>query len=75
MLLLERSCEVHLCSAAFSLAQDVEHKFHAAGNSELLEDVEEVVFDGMFAEMKLLGDLAVVQPVGDERNDLMLPVR
>ncbi len=41
---------------------------------QLLQDVAHVVLDGVLGDEQLLGDVAVVHPLGDQRQDLHLAV-
>src|SRR5436305_10195779 len=57
------------------LAHGVDHRFHAGVQLQLLEDVPNVVLDSVLADEQLLGDVAVVETLRDEAQDLHLPVR
>src|SRR5580692_8105733 len=50
----------------FSMAEHIEDKLDPAGHSQFLENSVDVVPDGVFLDFKLLGDFAILQPVGDE---------
>src|SRR5208282_3209193 len=59
----------------FAVRHGVENQFHAARNSDLVEDAQQIFFDGVFAETEFTGDSAVGQAVGDERDNLFLARR
>src|SRR3954447_14996288 len=48
---------------------------HAGSAAELVPDVRDVPVHRVMADREALGDLAVTQPVGDEREDLALASR
>jgi hypothetical protein len=50
----------------------VEDEFDAGGDAEFVEDVEEIFFYGMFAEVEFAGGFAVTESSGDEGDDLFL---
>lgn len=57
------------------LADGIEHELDARGNTEFFENAEQIFLDGVFAEGKLHGNLAVAEPLGDQADDLLLPRR
>jgi hypothetical protein len=50
----------------------VEGKFEAVGGSELIEDAEEIIAHGVFAEVQRAGDVAVGEALGDEVYKFLL---
>src|SRR5580698_5565063 len=52
-------------------AVGVEHNFDALGNSELIEDAEQVILYGMFGEAQALSDFAVGQTLRDTADDFL----
>ena len=56
---------------ALALADGVEDGLHAVGDTEFVKDAEEVVFDGMLAELERGGELAIAESVGEEVKDLL----
>src|SRR6266511_2673802 len=56
------------------LAHRVDDRFHPRVQVQLLEDVADVVLDGVLGDVELLGDVAVVVALGDELEDLHLAV-
>src|SRR5207302_7677704 len=52
----------------------VDDGFHTGVEVQLLEDVADVVLDGVLGDEELLGDVPVVVAPGDELEDLQLPV-
>src|SRR6266566_5030501 len=54
------------------LAHGIDHRFHARMQVQLLEDVPDVVLDGVLGDVELLRDVPVVQTLGDELEDLHL---
>jgi hypothetical protein len=40
------------------LGQGVEHEFDPGGNPQFLENLEQIILDGMLAKLQLLGNLA-----------------
>src|SRR5208337_142054 len=59
----------------FAVRHGGENQFHAARNSDLVEDAQQIFVDGVFAETEFTGDSAVGQAVGDERDNLFLARR
>src|SRR5258706_9513722 len=58
--------------AGVSIVDGVEDEFDAGGDSELLEDAEEIFLDSVLAEVEFAGNLAVAETFGDEGHDLFL---
>src|SRR2546430_12880538 len=54
------------------LAHGVDHRFHARMQVQLLEDVPDVILDGVLGDVELLRDIPVVQALSDELEDLHL---
>ena len=50
----------------------IENQFHPARNPHFVEDAQQILFDGVFAEPQFGGDSAVGQAVGHEGDDLLL---
>ena len=46
------------------LGQGVEHEFNPGGDPQFLENLEQIILDGVLAKLQLLGNLAVRQAVG-----------
>jgi len=57
------------------LGQGVEHEFNPGGNSKFLENLEQIILDGMLAEFQLLGNLAVGQAVGYQGDNFFFALR
>jgi hypothetical protein len=45
----------------------VENQFHPARNPHLIEDAQQILLDGVFAEPQFDSDSTVGQAIGDER--------
>ena len=58
--------------AMFSVRHGVEDELDAAGDSDFVEDAEQVFLDGVLAEAEFGCDLAIAEAVGDEGDDLLL---
>src|SRR4051794_22119736 len=56
------------------LAHGVHDRLHARVQVQLLEDVADVVLDRVLRDVELLRDVAIVQPLRDELQDLHLAV-
>ena len=52
----------------------VEGEFEAVGDAELVENVVQVVLHRLLADEKLLADLAVVEALRHELNELALRI-
>ncbi len=52
----------------------VEREFKAIGNAKLIEDVVQVVFDGLLADEKLLADFLVAETLSDELHDFFFAI-
>src|SRR3954469_21711942 len=57
------------------LSYGVDDGFHPRVQLELLQDVADVVLHGVLADEQLLGDVAVVEVLRDELEDLHLAIR
>ena len=47
-------------------------KFDPAGNSQLIENVEQIFFHRVFAEPKFVGHFAITKSIRDQGHDLLL---
>src|SRR5215217_9254039 len=56
------------------LTHGVDDGLHPRVQVQLLEDVPDVVLDGVLRDVELLGDVAVVEPLGNQLQDLHLAV-
>jgi len=54
------------------VVDSIENQFHAVGNSQLVENPEQVLLDRVLAEAQFAGDVAVAQAFGHESDDLFL---
>ncbi len=52
----------------------IKRQFETVGDAEFVEDVVKMVFDGLFADEKLLADFFVAEALGDELDDFLLTV-
>ena len=52
------------------LGQGVEHEFDPGRDPQFLENLEQIVLDGMLAKLQLLGNLAVRQAVSYQGDRL-----
>src|SRR6266851_4043776 len=52
----------------------VEREFQPVGDAELVENVVQVIFDGLFADEKFFADFLVPVALGDELDDFLLPL-
>ena len=50
-------------------------EFEAAGDTELVENIRQVMLDGVLADCQLLSHLLIAEPGDDVRNDNELPRR
>lgn len=57
-----------------ALIDGVERQLEASGDTQFVEDPEQVVADGVFAEMKLAGNIAIGAALGDELNEAELAI-
>ncbi len=47
-----------------TVAQGVEHHFDTAGDSELVEDAEEIILHSVFGELETVSDFPIAKPLG-----------
>ena len=52
----------------------VEGEFEAVGNAELVEDIVQVVLDGLLGDEKFFADFLVAEALGDELDDFFFAV-
>ena len=52
----------------------VEGQLEPVGNAQLVENVVQVVLDGLLADEQLLPDLFVAETLGDELHDFLLAI-
>src|SRR5229473_3836007 len=52
----------------------IQCQFEAVGNAELVEDVVQMVFDGLLGDEKFFADFLVAETLGDELNDFFFAV-
>src|SRR5919106_405341 len=57
------------------LADRVHDRLHPRVKLELLQDVSDVVLDGVLRDEQIFGDVPVVHPLGHQAEDLHLPIR
>jgi len=53
-----------------AMVDGVQGEFQAVGDAEFVEDIVQVILDGLFADEELLADLFVAITLGDELHDL-----
>src|SRR5215469_974957 len=56
------------------MVNGVEREFEAVGHAEFVEDVVEMIFDGLFGDEKLFPDFLVAEALSDELNDFFFAV-
>lgn len=52
------------------MVDGIEDEFDAGGDAQLVEDVEEVLLDGVLAQVEFPGSIAITEALGDEGDDL-----
>ena len=57
-----------------SVVNRVQREFEAVGDAELVEDVVQVVFDGLLGDEKFFADFFVAEALGDELDDFFFAV-
>jgi hypothetical protein len=57
------------------LGQGVEYEFDPRGDSQFLENLEQIILYGVLAELQLLRDLAVRQAVGYQGDNFFFTLR
>jgi len=55
-----------------AIAQGIKYDFHAAGNSQLVEDAKQIILHGVFGELQALRDFAVGETLRQTSNDVRL---
>src|SRR5207245_7700445 len=50
--------------------ESVKHYFHPAGDSELVEDAEQIIFHSVFSELETMSDFAVSKPLHKTSNHI-----
>ena len=61
--------------ARIAVVDGIEDEFDAGGDTQLVEDAEQVLLDGVLAEVEFAGALAVAEALGDEGDDLFFSWR
>ena len=56
------------------MVNGVQRQFEAVGDAELVEDVMQMVFDGLFGDEELFADFLVAEALRDELHDFFLAV-
>jgi hypothetical protein len=54
------------CRIGHGAGESAKHQLHAAGHPDLVEHPEQIVLDGVLAELQLGGNFAVAQAVGNQ---------
>src|SRR6266571_291745 len=57
-----------------SVVNRIEREFEAVGDAELVEDVVQMVLDGLFGDEKFFADLFVAEALGDKLDDFLFSV-
>ena len=57
-----------------AVVDGVEGKLQAVGNAELIEDVVQVILDGLLADEELFADFLVAVALRDQLDDLLFAV-
>ena len=57
-----------------SMMYRIQREFEAVGDTELVENVVEMVFDGLLGDKKFLADFLVAEALGHELNDFFFAV-
>src|SRR5260370_31790313 len=57
-----------------SVMYRIQRQFEAVGDAEFVEDVVEMVFDGLFGNEKFFADFLVAQAFRDQLNNFFLTV-
>jgi hypothetical protein len=57
-----------------SMVDGVQREFEAVGDAEFIEDVVEMVFDGLLGDEKFFADFLIAEALGDELNDFLFAV-
>jgi hypothetical protein len=69
---LKRSDELRLVDQ--TVVDGVERQFEAIGDAELVEDIVEMVFNGLLADEELFADFLVAETLSDELDDFFFAV-
>ena len=56
------------------MVNGVQRQFEAVGDAELVEDIMQMVFDGLFGDEELFADFLVAEALRDELHDFFLAV-
>src|ERR1700676_2914020 len=56
------------------MVNGIQSKFEAIGNTELIENVVQVILDCLLADKELFADFFVAVALRDQLNDLLLPI-
>ena len=57
-----------------AMVDGIQGQFEAIGNTQLIEDIVEMVFYGLFADKELLADFSVAESLGDELHDFLFAI-
>jgi hypothetical protein len=57
-----------------SVMYRIQREFEAVGDAEFVEDVVQMVFDGLLGDEKFLADFLVAEALGDELDDFLFAV-
>ena len=55
----------------FAALEGVERQLHSGRDSEFLENPEQVILDGMLAQIQALGNLAITESLSDHVSDFI----
>src|ERR1700722_19023521 len=72
VLIRRKKTELRLVDQA--VMDGVEREFEAIGNTEFVEDVVEVVFDGLLADEELFADFLVAETLSDELHNFFFAI-
>jgi hypothetical protein len=54
------------------MVDGIEHQFDPGRDAQLVKDAEQVLLNGVLAEVKFAGGVAVAETIGDEGDNLLL---
>src|SRR5882762_181841 len=57
------------------LGQSVQHELDASGDTQFLENLEQVILDGVLTELQLFGNLTVSEAVRNQRDNFFFALR
>jgi len=57
-----------------AVVDGVEREFKTIGNTELVENIVQVILDGLLADEKLLADFLVAETLSDELHDFFFAI-